>query len=167
PTQRTTRQVAGTIPRGDCPLCPIQQRWGQDRNSPFRTPIRDLSRLSWNRSKPGKCLWVESWTSRFVSWMQEIRRLLHLYVTRELHRSLGGTNMRKSSQRALELAMLAAIVCSGPTYAQTSPLDGGPGQDRQDLRQDRRDLRQDRQDRQGDRRDLRQDNRDLRDDRQD
>lgn len=32
--------------------------------------------------------------------------------------------MRKSSQRALELAMLAAIVCSGPTYAQTSPLDG-------------------------------------------
>ena len=64
--------------------------------------------------------------------------------------------MRKSSQRVLEVAMLAAIVCSGPVYAQTSAPDGGPGQGRQDVREDGRDLRQDRQDRQGDRRDLRQ-----------
>jgi hypothetical protein len=75
--------------------------------------------------------------------------------------------MRKSSRRVLEVAMLAAILCSGPGFAQTGSPEGEPRQDRQDMRQDRRDIRQDRQDVQGDRRDLRQDNRDIRADRQD
>ena len=34
--------------------------------------------------------------------------------------------MRKSSRRVLEVAMLAALVYSGPTYAQTASPNGGP-----------------------------------------
>ena len=52
--------------------------------------------------------------------------------------------MTKSSRRVLEVAMLAALVYSGPSYAQTDSPNGGPGQDRQDMRQDRGELRQDR-----------------------
>src|SRR5512141_1881418 len=73
-------------------------------------------------------------------------RLLDLSVTRGGHRSTEGVIMRQSSRRVLEVAVLAALVYSGPTYAQTASPNGDPGQDRQDMRHDRRDLRQDRQD---------------------
>ena len=63
--------------------------------------------------------------------------------------------MTNTAWRVCEVAMLAALMSSGPTYAQRDSPNGDPGQDRQEMRQGRRDVRQDRQDLQGDRRDRR------------
>ena len=71
--------------------------------------------------------------------------------------------MRKSSWRVLEIAMLAAIVCSGTGYAQTGFPNADLGHDRQG---DRRDLGQGNRDMRADRQDVRQDEGALRQDRQ-